>query len=94
VNPYGGFPLWLSSLTNGSPSGMTLRARDSHPTQPDVDKGAQVPLVSQRKPDKWRPSGMVWNGSAPYRSAQRCDGSGTEVMIASPPTTSAAVTTH
>jgi hypothetical protein len=33
---------------------------------------------------------MVWNGSAPYGSAQRRGGSGNEVMIVSTPTTSAA----
>jgi hypothetical protein len=67
-----------------------LCTQTSHPAQPDADKRAQAPLVSQHEPEKWRPGAMVWNGSAPYGSTQRCDGSGTEVMNASTPTTSAA----
>jgi hypothetical protein len=45
--------LSLSSLASGSPSGAMLGARTSHSTYPDADKGAQVPLFSQRESAKW-----------------------------------------
>jgi hypothetical protein len=41
--------LCLSSLASDSPSGATFGARTSHSTYPNTDKGAQVPLFSQRE---------------------------------------------
>jgi hypothetical protein len=45
--------LCLSSLASGSPSGAMLGAHTVHSTYPDVDKGTQAPLFSQRGSVKW-----------------------------------------
>jgi hypothetical protein len=76
VAPEPGEPLLLYIAATAEAMSMVMVAE-----QPD-------PLVSQHKLERWRPGGMVWNGSAPYGSTQHWGGSGNEVMIASTPTTS------
>jgi hypothetical protein len=92
VDPYGGFPLCLSSLLSGSLLRTMLGAYTPHSTYPDANKGAQVQLFSQHESLKWRPSGMERNiPHIPYGSAWHHVSSGIVLMIASAPMTPAAL---
>jgi hypothetical protein len=48
---------YLSSPTNGNPSGVALGAHTARSIYPGVDKGVQVPPFSQHWSAKWWPSG-------------------------------------
>jgi hypothetical protein len=87
VDPYGCLPIYLYSLSRGSPSGTTLGVCTPHSTYPGADKGAQVPLFSQHESVKWRPSSVEHNVlHIPYRVRCRVS-SGIVEMIASVPMT-------